>query len=81
MDERKKLLMMMREIRKNIDPRVLEQARQAALTEVAKKPKPQQENEASKLFKLARDNNGAHKSEVLAYLEKKFHNKLNTRKN
>lgn len=81
MDERKKLLMMMREIRKNIDPRVLEQARQAALAEVAKKPKPQQENEASKLFKLARDNNGAHKSEVLAYLEKKFHNKLNTRKN
>ena len=81
MDERKKLLMMMREIRKNIDPRVLEQARQAALAEVAKKPKPQQENEASKLFKLARDNNGAHKSEILAYLEKKFHNKLNTRKN
>ena len=77
MDERKKLLMMMREIRKNIDPRVLEQARQAALAEVAKKPKRKQENEASKLFKLARSENGARKAEILAYLEKKFHNKLN----
>ena len=77
MDERKKLLMIMREIRKKIDPRVLEQARQAALSQMGKQPEPPQDNEASRLFKLAREDNGARKSEVLAYLEKKFRSKLN----
>ena len=77
MDERKKLLMMMREIRKKIDPRVLEQARQAALSQMGKQPEPPQDNEASRLFKLAREDNGARKSEILAYLEKKFRSKLN----
>jgi hypothetical protein len=76
-DERKKLLLMMREIRKKIDPKVLERANQAALIQMGEKPAPMQENEASRLFKLARANNGARKSEVLAFLEKKFRNKLN----
>ncbi|WP_193170804.1 hypothetical protein [Nisaea nitritireducens] len=79
MDERKKLLLMMREIRKKIDPRVLEQARQAALAQMGQQPEPEppRDNEASRLFKLAREDNGARKSEILAYLEKKFRNKLN----
>ncbi|WP_193180709.1 hypothetical protein [Nisaea sediminum] len=77
MDERKKLLLMMREIRKKIDPKVLERAHQAALIQMGEKPAPMQENEASRLFKLARANDGARKSEVLAFLEKKFRNKLN----
>lgn len=79
MDERKKLLLMMREIRKKIDPRVLEQARQAALSQMGQQqqPEPPQDNEASRLFKLAREDNGARKSEILAYLEKKFRSKLN----
>jgi len=76
-DERKKLLLLMREIRKKIDPQILERARQAALTQVGEKPSPPQDNEASRLFKLARADNGARKSEVLSYLEKKFRSKLN----
>jgi hypothetical protein len=76
-DERKKLLLMMREIRKKIDPKVLERAHQAALIQMGEKPAPMQENEASRLDKLARANNGARQSEVLAFLEKKFRNKLN----
>ena len=60
MDERKKLLLMMREIRKKIDPRVLEQARQAALLQMGQQqqPEPPRDNEASRLFKLAREDNG-----------------------
>ncbi|UUX50127.1 hypothetical protein NUH88_00185 [Nisaea acidiphila] len=77
MDERKKLLLMMREIRKKIDPKVLERAHQAALIQMGEKPAPLRDNEASRLFKLARADNGARKSEVLAFLEKKFRNKLN----
>ena len=79
MDERKKLLLMMREIRKKIDPRVLEQARQAAPLQMGQQqqPEPPRDNEASRLFKLAREDNGARKSEILAYLEKKFRSKLN----
>tara|TARA_E500000318_G_scaffold105214_1_gene111897 strand:+ start:1671 stop:1913 length:243 start_codon:yes stop_codon:yes gene_type:complete len=80
MDERKKLLLMMREIRKKIDPRVLEQARQAALAQMGQQqqqPELPRDNEASRLFKLAREDNGARKSEILAYLEKKFRSKLN----
>lgn len=77
MDERKKLMLMMREIRKKIDPEILERAQQAALIQMGEKPAPARDNEASRLFKLARANNGERKSEVLAFLEKKFRNKLN----
>ena len=77
MDERKKLLLMMREIRKKIDPEVLERAHRAALIQMGDKLPPPEDNEASRLFKLARADGGARKSEVLAYLEKKFRNKLN----
>jgi len=76
-DERKKLLLMMREIRKKIDPRVLERAHQAALIQMGEKPAQPEENEASRLFRLARADNGKRKNEVLAFLEKKFRNKLN----
>lgn len=77
MDERQKLLRMMREIRKKISPEVLEMAHRAAMQQIGEKPPAPSENEAARLFKIANANNGARRSEILAYLERKFRSKLN----
>jgi hypothetical protein len=75
MDERKKLMQMVRDLRRRISPDVLAMAHRAAMQQMGQKVPPP-ENEASRLLKLARENNGARRAEVLAYLERKFRNKL-----
>ena len=76
MDERQKLRAMIRQLRKRISPDVLERARHAANQEIGYKP-PEPENEASRLFKMALENRGARRTEVLRFLERKFRHKLN----
>lgn len=73
-DERRRLFLLMREVRKKISPEVLARAQEAAETQVPPEPV---ENEASRLFRLAHENGGAKREQVLAFLERKFKDKLN----
>ncbi len=77
LDEKQKILLMIRKIRKRISPEVLNRAEQLAFSQMGMEPPVPPENEASRLFKLAMENNGARRSEILALVErrvnKRFH--------
>jgi hypothetical protein len=73
MDDRKRLVLLMREVRKKVSPDILARAREAAESQVPPEP---EENEASRLWRLAHENDGAKRQQVLAFLEKKFKDKL-----
>jgi len=78
MSEREKALKLLRQVRRRIDPEILERANRAALIQTGQaKPEEEQENEASRLFKKALANNGAKRLDVLRHLERKFRHKLN----
>lgn len=77
MSERDKAMRLLRALRRRISPEVLARAQKAAMIQIAQPPAQQQENEASRLFKLALADGGARRVEVLRHLERKFRHKLN----
>ena len=75
MDERKKILKMIREMRSRLSPEILALAEDAACKSIGVKP-TEPENEASRLFKLATAQGGKRRAEVLSMLERRFAKKL-----
>jgi hypothetical protein len=76
MNERDKALKILRAVRRRIAPDVLARAQQAAFEQIGQPP-PEPENEASRLFKMALENGGQSREEILRHLERKFRHKLN----
>ena len=76
LDEKQKILLMIRKIRKRISPEVLNRAEQLACGQMGIEPPVPLENEASRLFKLAMENNGARRAEILALVERRVNKRL-----
>lgn len=75
MDERKKILRMIREMRTRLSPEILALAEDAACKSIGVVRK-EPENEASRLFKLATAQGGKRRAEILTLLERRFAKKL-----
>jgi hypothetical protein len=71
MDDKQKILLMIRKMRSRINPDILNKAESVALGQIGEGNFVPPENEASRLFKLAMQNNGARRSEILTLVGKK----------
>ena len=76
MDDKQKILLMIRKIRSRINPDILKKAENVALSQIGEGSFVMQENEASRLFKLAMQNNGARRSEILTLVERRVNKDL-----
>lgn len=76
MDEKQKILLMIRKMRSRINPEVLSKAENVALSQIADSVSVPEENEASRLFKLAMQNNGARRAEILTLVERRVNKGL-----
>ena len=76
MDEKQKILLMIRKIRSRINPEVLSKAENVALSQMGDVVSAPEENEASRLFKLAMQNNGARRAEILTLVERRVNKGL-----
>jgi hypothetical protein len=76
LSEKQEILLMIRKMRRRINPDVLNKAEQIALSQLGKSSPSDNENEASRLFKLAMNNNGARRSEILALVERRVNKRL-----
>ena len=76
MDEKQKILLMIRKMRSRINPEVLSKAENVALGQIADSVSVPEENEASRLFKLAMQNNGARRAEILTLVERRVNKGL-----
>ena len=74
--EKQQILLMIRKMRRRINPDVLNKAEQIAFSQLGKTSSPKNENEASRLFKLAMNNDGARRSEILALVERRVNRRL-----
>ena len=70
LSEKQEILLMIRKMRRRINPDVLNKAEQIDFSQLGKSSPSNNENEASRLFKLAMNNDGARRSEVLALVER-----------
>ena len=75
-DDRQNILLMIRKIRLRIDPDVLRKAEQIALSQIGEGYSIPPENDASRLFKLATENNGARRIEILTLVERRVNKGL-----
>ncbi|MBT4354823.1 MAG: hypothetical protein HOD13_09700 [Rhodospirillaceae bacterium] len=75
-EDRQNILLMIRKIRRRINPDVLLKAEQIALSQIGEGPSIPQENDASRLFKLATQNNGARRAEILTLVERRVNKDL-----
>ena len=76
LDEKQKILLMIRKMRKRISPDVLSKAEQLAFSQIGVEPPIPPENEASRLFKIAMANNGERRAEILALVERRVNKRL-----
>ena len=76
MDDKQKILLMIRKMRSRINPDILKKAENVALSQIGEGSFVTQENEASRLFKLAMQNNGARRSEILTLVERRVNKDL-----
>ena len=76
MDDKQNILLMIRKMRSRIDPDILNKAENVALSQIGEGSFVPQENEASRLFKLAMQNNGARRSEILTLVERRVNKDL-----
>ena len=76
LDEKQKILLMIRKMRKRISPDVLSKAEQLAFSQIGVDPPIPPENEASRLFKIAMANNGERRAEILALVERRVNKRL-----
>ena len=76
LDEKQKILLMIRKMRKRISPDVLNRAEQLAFSQIGVEPPVPPENEASRLFKIAMANNGERRAEILALVERRVNKRL-----
>ena len=76
LSEKQEILLMIRKMRRRINPDVLNKAEQIAFSQLSKSSPPNNENEASRLFKLAMNNDGARRSEILALVERRVNKRL-----
>ena len=76
LDEKQKILLMIRKMRKRISPEVLSKAEQLAFSQIGVDPPIPPENEASRLFKIAMANNGERRAEILALVERRVNKRL-----
>ena len=76
MDEKQKILLMIRKMRSRINPDVLSKAENVALSQIGDSVSVPEENEASRLFKLAMQNNGARRAEILTLVERRVNKGL-----
>ena len=76
LSEKQQILLMIRKMRRRINPDVLNKAEQIAFSQLGKTSPSNNENEASRLFKLAMNNDGARRSEILALVERKVNKRL-----
>ncbi len=75
-DDRAKILAMIRKIRARISPEVLMAAERVAFDQIGVElPRPS-ENDASRLFKMAMADNGARRAEILALVERRVNKQL-----
>ena len=75
-DDRQNILLMIRKIRRRIDPDVLLKAEQIALSQIGEGSSIPQENDASRLFKLATENKGVRRTEILTLVERRVNKGL-----
>jgi hypothetical protein len=75
-DDKQNILLMIRKIRRRIDPDVLLKAEQIALSQIGEGSSIPQENDASRLFKLATENNGVRRTEILTLVERRVNKGL-----
>jgi hypothetical protein len=76
LSEKQQILLMIRKMRRRINPDVLNKAEQIAFSQLGKTSPSNNENEASRLFKLAMNNDGARRSEILALVERRVNKRL-----
>ena len=76
LSEKQEILLMIRKMRRRINPDVLNKAEQIAFSQLGKSSPSNNENEASRLFKLAMNNDGARRSEILALVERRVNKRL-----
>ena len=76
LDEKQKILLMIRKMRSRINPEVLSKAENVALSQIGDSVSVPEENEASRLFKLAMQNNGARRAEILTLVERRVNKGL-----
>ena len=76
LDDKKKILLMIRKMRKRISPDVLNRAEQLAFSQIGVEAPIPAENEASRLFKLAMANDGERRAEILALVERRVNKRL-----
>ena len=76
LDEKQKILLMIRKMRKRISPDVLNRAEQLAFSQIGVEAPIPPENEASRLFKLAMANDGERRAEILALVERRVNKRL-----
>ena len=70
------MLQMIRIMRRKISPEILAKAERAAFSQIGEVPPRQLDNDASKLFKLAMDNNGERRQEILELVERRVNKRL-----
>ena len=75
-DDKQKILLMIRKMRSRINPDILNKAERVALGQIGEGNFVPPENEASRLFKLAMQNNGARRSEILTLVERRVNKDL-----
>ena len=76
LSEKQKVLLMIRKMRQRISPDVLNKAEKIAFSQLGLSSPSKNENEASRLFKLAMNNDGARRSEILTLVERKVNKRL-----
>ena len=76
LSEKQEILLMIRKMRRRINPDVLNKAEQIAFSQLGKSSPSNNETEASRLFKLAMNNDGARRSEILALVERRVNKRL-----
>lgn len=74
--DRAQILMMIRRIRRRISPDILVAAERAAFSQIGEDPPQPAENEASRLFKMAMENRGARRVEILELVERRVNKRL-----
>ena len=74
--DRANMLKMIRIMRRKISPEILAKAERAAFLQVGEVQPKEFDNDASKLFKLAMDNNGARRQEILELVERRVNKRL-----
>ena len=74
--DRANMLKMIRIMRRKISPEVLAKAETAAFSQIGEMQPTLSDNDASKLFKLAMNNNGARRQEILELVERRVNKQL-----